>query len=448
MNDLSPKYGPVTATAMIVGVCIGSGIFFKTDNILAATGGSISLGVLLFVLSALSIVFGCLTFGELATVTERTGGLISYAECCIGKDAACGYGWFQLLVYYPALISMVSWVCGVYICILFALPALLLVQLGIGYAFLTLCFLYNIFAPRLGAMIQNATTLIKLIPLTVLGVCGILLGNPSTASAMKAMPPVEGTFALSALAPIAFAFDGWIVATSISHEVRDARRTMPRVLTVAPLIVLSAYILYFVGTACYLGPDTVVALGDRHVSVAAERFLGSWFSKVMVAFVVVSVMGAVNGMVTGYIRLPYALARRQGMIPLRRRLAVLNRSGMPVHAALAAFLICTVWTLIHAACTHRALLASGDVSEGAVVMSYLLYMVLYIRVICLWRHGTIRGIFRGMVFPALAILGSLTILFGGMQDPANLILFFCSLLIFFSGILYSRYIPIYHRRSL
>ena len=38
MKEISKKYGFITATAMIVGICIGSGIFFKSDNILIATG--------------------------------------------------------------------------------------------------------------------------------------------------------------------------------------------------------------------------------------------------------------------------------------------------------------------------------------------------------------------------------------------------------------------------
>ena len=45
-NDVTKKYGLFTAITMIVGICIGSGIFFKSDNVLIATNGSIALGVL------------------------------------------------------------------------------------------------------------------------------------------------------------------------------------------------------------------------------------------------------------------------------------------------------------------------------------------------------------------------------------------------------------------
>lgn len=54
----SKTYRLPTAIAMIVGICIGSGIFFKSDNILAATGGSVFLGILVFLLGAIGIIFG------------------------------------------------------------------------------------------------------------------------------------------------------------------------------------------------------------------------------------------------------------------------------------------------------------------------------------------------------------------------------------------------------
>ena len=57
-------YGLFTTIAMIIGVVIGSGIFFKSDNILVATNGSIALGVLVFCIAAIAIIFGSLTISD------------------------------------------------------------------------------------------------------------------------------------------------------------------------------------------------------------------------------------------------------------------------------------------------------------------------------------------------------------------------------------------------
>ena len=50
-KELSKKYGLLTAIAMVAGVVIGSGIFFKTEVVLATTGGNAWIGIaaLLFV---------------------------------------------------------------------------------------------------------------------------------------------------------------------------------------------------------------------------------------------------------------------------------------------------------------------------------------------------------------------------------------------------------------
>ena len=39
-NDLQKKYGLPTAIALVVGIDIGSGVFFKAEKILTATGGN------------------------------------------------------------------------------------------------------------------------------------------------------------------------------------------------------------------------------------------------------------------------------------------------------------------------------------------------------------------------------------------------------------------------
>lgn len=64
MTESSPTYRLPTAIAMIVGICIGSGIFFKSDNILIATGGNVPLGILVFLLGAVGIIFGGLSIGN------------------------------------------------------------------------------------------------------------------------------------------------------------------------------------------------------------------------------------------------------------------------------------------------------------------------------------------------------------------------------------------------
>ena len=45
MEKLTRKYGLLTAICMVVGTVIGSGVFFKAQNVLTATGGNMPLGI-------------------------------------------------------------------------------------------------------------------------------------------------------------------------------------------------------------------------------------------------------------------------------------------------------------------------------------------------------------------------------------------------------------------
>ncbi len=436
-KDITTKYGLVTAVTMIIGICIGSGIFFKSDNVLVATGGNILLGVISFVLAAISIVFGCLTIGELATRTDKVGGLITYAESFINQKVACAMGWFQAFIYYPTISSVVAWIIGVYINILFNLQASLEFEIIVGYVFLVICFVYNILLPKFGAFIQNSTTLIKLLPLFALGILGMVFGDPISGLSNIDTNVLAGTGWISALGPIAYSFDGWIVSTSISHEVKDAKKNMPKALMLGPLIILGIYILYFVGVSCYIGPDTVMALGDAHVSLAAENLLGPTFSKLILIIIIISVMGTVNGLVIGYIRIPYSLSIRQGMFPFSKYLSKIDdRFQMPIHSALCCLIICTLWMIVHYLCTKYNLLFNSDISEGSVAISYLLYILLYVKVIKMYRSKEIKSKFKGMVCPVLAIVGSIIILSGGIQNKLFILYLVLSVLLFLYSLHY------------
>ncbi|MGL4346352.1 MAG: APC family permease [Cellulosilyticaceae bacterium] len=410
------EYGIFTAIAMIVGIVIGSGIFFKSDNILVATGGSITLGVLVFCLAAISIIFGSLSVAELASRTSKAGGIITYAEEFANSSTACALGWFHTFLYYPTLIAVVAWVTGIYTCILFNIEGTLLTQSIIGFAVICVLFVTNILSAKLGGYFQNASTVIKLIPLFIMAVAGLMFGDPASID-MTDITQMESTTWIAAIAPIAFAFDGWIVATSIGHEIKNPKKNLPLALIFAPLFILVVYILYFVGISIYVGPENVMALNDAHVYEAAGTLLGPWGAKAILVFVIISVMGTVNGLIMGIIRLPYSLSLR-GMFPNSAAVSKINEKlGIPVVSALVGFVLCTIWTVVHYMTQAKGLLPNSDISEISITINYVLYIVLYIQVYKLARKGEITNFWRGYINPTLAILGSLMILFGSISNP-------------------------------
>ncbi len=423
------KYGLLTCITMIVGVVIGSGIFFKSDDILVATNGNIFLGVLAFCIAAISIIFGSLTVAELAARTDKAGGPISYAEDAYNGGIACAFGWFQTFLYYPTLIAVVCYVVGVYTCILFGLNATLELQILIGLITAIIIFIINLLSAKLAGFCQNAATFIKLIPLLLMGVVGFILGDPGSALEISA-PEFQSATWLSALIPIVFAFDGWIVSTAISHEVKDAKRNIPLALISAPLLVLIIYLLYFIGISVYLGPETIIATKDAHVELVATELFGPWGAKALIIFVIISVAGTANGLTMGLSCLPYSLAIRN-MFPHAKKVASVNESlDTPLYSHFIGLGITLFWLLMHYITTKLNLLGGSDVSEIAITLNYVLFILLYVQVFRLGLKGEIKSFWKGKFNPIFATLGSLIILYVGMQNPLFIFyILFCTLIL-------------------
>lgn len=410
------RYGLFTAIGMIVGVVIGSGIFFKSDNILVATGGSIGLGILVFSIAAIGIIFGSLTVSELASRNSKAGGIVTYAEESYNKSVACSFGWFHTFLYYPTLIAVVSWVTGIYTCILFGIEGTLESQILIGLAVIGILFIFNVLSAEAGGYFQNASTVIKLIPLILIAIVGIAYGDPKTISPTD-ITNMQSIGWISAIAPIAFSFDGWIVATAIGHEIKDPKKNLPKALIIAPLFILIMYIAYFIGISIFIGPEMVMELGDAHVDLAANRILGPMGAKIFIVFVIISIMGTVNGLLMGMIRLPYSLAIR-GMFPKSDKISKMNEKvGIPVNSAVVALIVVLFWVIIHYLTQKFGVLPNSDISEISITISYVLYILLYLKVFKMGRSGEIKGLWRGFINPVLATIGSLIILIGSMSNP-------------------------------
>lgn len=423
------KYGLLTCIAMIVGVVIGSGIFFKSDNILIATNGSIFLGVLAFCIAAISIIFGSLTVAELAARNDKAGGIISYAEDAYNGGVACAFGWFQTFLYYPTLIAVVCYVVGIYVCMLFNLPSTLEIKMLIGLITTFVLFAMNLFSTKLAGYFQTSATFIKLVPLILIGVAGFVFGKPDLVLDTTTSEFASVTW-LSALIPIVFSFDGWIVATSISHEVKNAKKNVPLALICAPLAILIIYLLYFVGISIYLGPDVIMSTGDQHVELAASNLFGPWAAKSILVFVIVSVAGTANGLMMGLYQLPYSLAIR-GMFPKSDKVAKINEKwDIPIVSYLVGLVIVLFWSAMHYLASKYDLLPGSDVSEIAITLNYMLFILLYVQVLRMGLRGEIKGFWKGKFNPVLAIIGSLIILYVGLLNPLFLLyLFLCTLLL-------------------
>ena len=105
----------------------------------------------------------------------------------------------------------------------------------ITLSLLIMCFAYgvNALSPKLAGKFQTTTTVIKLIPLALMAVVGIVYGLVNgTLTENFAAAPVTGdpmgSPLFGAICSTAFAYEGWIIATSINAEIKNSKKNLPR----------------------------------------------------------------------------------------------------------------------------------------------------------------------------------------------------------------------------
>ena len=111
-NRLEKKYGLPTAVCMVVGIVIGSGVFFKAETVLNQTGGNMPLGILAWGIVGAIMIICSYVFATMATRYEKVNGLVDYAEATMGRRYAYNMGWFMAVLYTPGLVSVLAWSCA------------------------------------------------------------------------------------------------------------------------------------------------------------------------------------------------------------------------------------------------------------------------------------------------------------------------------------------------
>ncbi|HCX63809.1 MAG TPA: amino acid permease, partial [Eubacteriaceae bacterium] len=276
---------------MVVGVGLGSGVFFKADDVLLLTEGNLILALIAWAAGAFAMIFGALVFAEFAQRIEKANGLVDYTEAAYGKRAGYLAGWFNWIVYFSPLTAILAWVSAMYTMILFGVdqPSNTMGTWIMAVVYLALAYLVNTFAPKIAGDLQVGTTVIKLIPLFAVGIIGVISGlvNEVTlqnfTQAATDIGSKGGTLA-SAVVATAFAYEGWIIAITINSEIKDSKKNLPKALTIGTFIVFLVYILYFLGIAGVLPTEVIASEGDNAVALATTRLFGSVASVVLTAF--------------------------------------------------------------------------------------------------------------------------------------------------------------------
>ena len=305
-DELQKKYGLLTAIAMVVGIVIGAGVFFKAEKVLVATGGNLPQGILAWALGGIIMIICAYVFATLATQYEKVNGVVDYAEATVGVKYGYLVGWFMAAIYYPTLTSVLAWVSARYTCVLLGWDIVGSEAIALSGFYLIGIFALNALSPKLAGKFQVSTTMIKLIPLALMAIVGTIAGLSNgvlvTNFTSGVIADVSGNPLFTALVATAFAYEGWIIATSINAELRDAKRNLPLALTFGTLFIALIYIFYYIGLAGAVPNSVVMQGGETGAKIAFNTLFSNLGGTVLFVVVVISCLGTLNGLMMGCTR--------------------------------------------------------------------------------------------------------------------------------------------------
>lgn len=426
MQQPKQKFNLLTTIAMIVGIVIGSGIFFRVPNIIRTLNGNLGAGILVFLVASFGIIFGGLTIARFAKQSSQDGGIITYSELTWGKTLGYVTGWFQTIIYFPAISAILSWVAGNYTAALFGMDNLL-IDGTFGnevwfftFGYLVIIMLLNIFSTINAGKFQSLSMFAKLFALILLGGAGLIFGDSAAIVDTTINKAVTSSSFFMAIVIVAYAFDGWLIAPFIAHEIKNSKKNLPLALTIAPLIITGFYLLYFIGASTYTGVDNILAGVDPIKTLSQTLFTDFGF-KIILIFITISVLGTLNGVFLGYMRLPYSLSTRNELPGSKYFVKLHPKYDIPIASSILAFLLTCFWLVLHYLSVDGAVLyelkwvAGLEVDNLPIVLNHIFYVLLYLGAIIKFRNPT-KGFFYNYLIPIFAIIGASFILYGGFSE--------------------------------
>lgn len=365
--------GLFSATAIVVGSMIGSGIFIVPADI-ARGVDSPALLIGAWLVTALMTIIGALSYGELAAMMPRAGGQYVYLREALGPLWGFLYGWTLFLVIQTGTIAAVVVAFGKFLGVFFPVvsashwlwhiahvPAWRVgpmvlgnMEIGLntanlaGILVLIALTVVNIFGVKMGAAVQNIFTTAKVAALLGLLGFGFLLGGDPAALAANFGPgwhafwrnasfgslhavqvgvggptALVGFFTVLAVVQVGslFSADAWNNVTFTAGEVRNPRRNLPLSLALGTGLVLTLYVLanfvYLMVLPLHGDPAgaTLVARGiqyapeDRVGTAVLQQIFHSGGAYLMAAAILISTFGCANGMTMAGARVYYAMSR-------------------------------------------------------------------------------------------------------------------------------------------
>ena len=437
MEKVKKQYGIWTGIAMVIGIVIGSGVFLKAGGVLALSGGDLKISILAWFVGGIIMVASGFCFAVFATRITKYNGVIDYVETATNKKVGYGLAWLLTTFYYPIIASIVALFAGSYFFKLIGSSVGLTDWQNFLFAFVVLVAMVflNYFSPMISSKLQISATVIKLIPIFVIAVAGLFAsfiagGDFGILNAFGTKAEGFDVNFGEAVKKTAFAYEGWVCATSINAELKDSKKNLPRALVFGTVAILVFYIIYYISLSAFLGNQGTINQDANAPIAVFEAIMGKVGGALFTAFILISCLGTVNGVSISCCRGMYTMScRGQGIAPKKFSKLGKNQSVSLLSCLYGLgcmILMLFVWYLVMHGVKPFHLLGSMDEIVCAII--YAVYIAMYIYIM---KNFKDCNIFQRLIMPVVAIIGALFFVICGTGiyqlitsgDPSSLVSF-------------------------
>jgi basic amino acid/polyamine antiporter, APA family len=436
--------GLVDATAIVIGSMIGSGIFIvaaQTSRDVGCTGWFLAS----WIFAGFLTVTAATCYAELASMYPEAGGQYIFLREAYGKLTGFLYGWTLFMVIQSGTNAAVAVAfakfLGVFVPLVSDENVLFQIkdwhfstQKLVALLVIILLTAINCGGIHLAKLIQTSFTSIKVVALFSLIVLGIFATQAhhgigvnftniwdakTVDGAVLSGFPLLLAFSVGLVGPL-FAMDAWNNVTFSGGEVKDPTKTLPRSLVTGTILVC---VLYTLTNVIYLlllplsgmkdASDVITrgiqyAAQDRVGTASLEVIFGEVGQRIMAGAIMISVFGALNGLILSGPRLYYAMAK-DGLF--FKQAGMLNvKTNVPVFG----LLLQGVWSCVLATSGKY-----GDLLDMVVFAALLFYILTVAAVIILRKKVKDRE--RPFKVPLYPVLNWLYIIAASVVAVAQIV---------------------------
>ena len=380
------------AISLVIGVVIGSGVFFKTTTVLKSTG-SPYIAILAWIIAGVITMCSGLTIGEISSAISKPGGLYAYLKELYGEKAGFLYGWVQVIIYYPAVLAALA--------IIFSQQITYFVGLTVtqqkicSIALILIMLIIHSISTKVVGKLQLISTVGKLIPLVAIIIFGLISGKSGSFSSFSMNNSTVSGFG-AALLGCLWAYDGWISVGNMSGEIENAEKNLPKAIIFGLSIVIVVYVLFNIAILKTMTVNDVMT-STKTASDAAVILFGKVGAAFITLGIIVSVFGALNGNMMAGSRMPLVMSQDR-LLPFNEVLSKISpKFNTPINSLI----------LVSTLSCFYALSGSFDTLTNLVVFILWIFFVMGVSGVFLLRtkFKHIKGSYKVPLYPIIPLIG-------------------------------------------